>query len=213
MVAICDDWSVSKSSGELPAGDGSRIMPRDQPLVLAQVTDVTEVSGDDRSMTRNNRALGIMAQVVNMRWRSVRRDRDVQLRDQGMEYNADRAWVHRSAAYEREYRRVGRCAGHLYRSSVHEGVEACGQARPPWDEPGFGEFCLADDQDIPVAVDGSPTQSSNLPDAKAEAEEQGSRSTFAPVTASARTRPQSRPVLISRLLGSAPHLPSRRRPI
>jgi hypothetical protein len=31
---------------------------------------------------------------------------------------------------------------------------------------------LADDQDIPVAVDVSPTQSSNLPDAKAEAEEQ-----------------------------------------
>src|SRR5260370_15553263 len=64
IVAICDHWSVSKSSGEIPAGDGSRIMPRDQPLVLAQVTDVTEVSGDDRSMTRNNRALGIMPQRV-----------------------------------------------------------------------------------------------------------------------------------------------------
>src|SRR5260370_22529409 len=121
-------------------------------------------------MARNNPGLGIMAQVVNMRWRSVRRDRDVQLRDQGMEYNADRAWVHRSAAYEREYRRVGRCAGHLYRSSVHEGVEAGGQARPHGNEPGFREFCLADDQDIPFAVHVSPTQSSNIPDAKAQAE-------------------------------------------
>ena len=113
-----------------------------------------------------------VAQVVDMRWRSARRDRDVQLRDQGMEYNADRAWVHRSAADEREYRRVGRCAGHLYRSSVHEGVETCGQARPHGNQPGLGEFCLADDQNIPIAVDVSPTQSSNLPNAQPEAEEQ-----------------------------------------
>src|SRR5260370_40160226 len=102
--------------------------------------------------------------------RAVRRDRDVQLRDQGMEYNADRAWVHRSAAYEREYRRVGRCAGDLYRSSVHEGVEAWGQGRPHGKEPGFGEFWLADDKDIPVAGEVFPKQSNNLPRTKAQAE-------------------------------------------
>src|SRR5260370_14034169 len=65
IVAICNHWSVSRKLGGNPgAGDGSRIMPTDQPVVLAQVADRTEVSGDDRSMTRNNRALGIIAQRV-----------------------------------------------------------------------------------------------------------------------------------------------------
>src|SRR5215469_15618781 len=124
-----------------------------------------------QSLTRNNRALGIMPEVVNMRWRPARRDRDVQLRDEGMEYNANRAWVHRPPAYEREYRRVGRRAGHPQRSSVHERVEARGQARPHGKQSGLGEFCLADYQNIPIAVHVSPTQSSDLPNPQPKAEE------------------------------------------